>query len=453
MKMHLFRRAFCAVILSAFSLSVGLSTSIATARSGEVGVAREGIFVIHAAHIFDGVSKTLKGATTVVVADGRITDVLPGTRSIQGAATIELGDMTLLPGLIDCHQHLSPPETDMNPFAARLTVSAIEAAMGSAFSARKLLNEGFTTIRMVGIDSGIDLSLKRSIERGWAAGPRLIVALEPLGPTGGHSDPRNGIDPSWDNSTFHGSVIDSPAEAIKEVREHRRRGAELIKIMPSGGVLSIGDDPQAQLMSNDEIAAVVETAHSLGLKVAAHAHGKAAIDNSVKLGVDSIEHGTYADAESFKLFIAKGVYLVPTLLVVEQASETARTHPERLNPSSARKLSEIAPLIKKMFAAAYRAGVQIAFGTDTSDGINAHEFALMTAGGMTAADALMTATYNAAHLLGISDSSGSIQTGRYADLIAVQGDPLTNIATMEQVQWVMKGGVVYKRDGISLLTP
>jgi imidazolonepropionase-like amidohydrolase len=429
------------------SFSAGLSVFITNAQSAET-IAKSKILVIHAAHVFDGISKTLKGATTVVIAGGRITDVLPGTSSVPGAETIDLGDMTLLPGLIDCHQHLSPPETDMNPFQARLTVSPIEAAMGSAFSARKLLDEGFTTIRMVGIDNGIDLSLKRSIDRGWATGPRLIVALEPLGPTGGHSDPRNGIDPTWDNSTFHGSVIDSPAEAIKEVREHRRRGAELIKIMPSGGVLSIGDDPQAQLMRNDEIAAVVETAHSLRLKVAAHAHGKAAIDNSIKLGVDSIEHGTYADAESYKLFIAKGVYLVPTLLAVDQALETAHAHPERLNPSSAEKLAAIAPLIRTMFAGAYRAGVKIAFGTDTSDGVNAHEFSLMTAGGMTAADAVMTATHNAADLLGISDTSGSIQPGRYADLIAVTGNPLNNIATMEHVQWVMKGGVVYKRDGI-----
>ena len=449
--MQQLRRTCYPGILATCCLLLGLSFLIPV-ESREAGVAKNNILVIHAAHVFDGVSKTLKSAMTVVIADGRITDVLPGTRAIEGAETIELGDMTLLPGLIDCHQHLSPPETNMNPFAARLTVSPIEAAMGSAFSARKLLNEGFTTIRMVGIDNGIDLSLKRSIDRGWATGPRMMVALEPLGPTGGHSDPRNGVEPSWDNSTFHGSVIDNPAEAIKEVREHRRRGAELIKIMPSGGVLSIGDDPQAQLMSNDEIAAVVETAHALGLKVAAHAHGKAAIDNSIKLGVDSIEHGTYADADSYKLFIAKGVYLVPTLLVVEQASETARTHPERLNPSSADKLSLIAPLIKTMFAGAYRAGVKIAFGTDTSDGVNAHEFSLMTAGGMTPADALMTATYNAAHLLGISDTSGSIQPGRYADLIAVLGNPLSDISTMEHVQWVMKGGIVYKRDGIPLVT-
>jgi len=279
------------------------------------------------------------------------------------------------------------------------------------------------------------------------------VSLEPLGPSGGHSDPRNGIDPDWTDKNWGGSVVDGPVDVMKQVREHKRRGADLIKIMPSGGVLSIGDDPKAQLMTNEEIKAAIDTAHSLGMKVAAHAHGKQAIDNAVKLGVDSIEHGTYADAESYKLMIEHGTYLVPTLLVADQVNETARLHPEQLNPSSAKKALEVTPLMKGMFAGAYKAGVKIAFGTDTSDGVNAHEFALMVGAGMSAEDAILTATHNAADLLGVSADAGSIQPGRYADLVAVKGDPLKDITLMERVDWVMKGGVVYKRAGVSVPQP
>ncbi|HKO19529.1 MAG TPA: amidohydrolase family protein, partial [Acidobacteriaceae bacterium] len=274
-----------------------------------------------------------------------------------------------------------------------------------------------------------------------------------LGPTGGHSDPANGIDPMWTNKDWGGSVIDGPIEAMKQVREHKRRGADLIKIMPSGGVLSIGDDPKAQLMTNEEMKAAIDTAHSLGMKVAAHAHGKQAIDNAIKMGVDSIEHGTYADAESYKLFIEHGTYLVPTLLIAEQVNERARLHPESLKPSSVQKALEITPLMKSMFAGAYRAGVKIALGTDTSRGHNAHEFALMVAVGMTPADAIMAATHNPAELLGVSATAGSIQPGRYADLIAVRGDPLKDITPMERVDWVMKGGVIYKRNGLSVSQP
>ena len=276
------------------------------------------ITVVHAAHMLDGVSKSLQGPVTVVLTDGRITSVKPGTQTMPGAEVIELGDATLLPGLIDVHKHMGPPQAGMNVFQARLTVSELESAIGSAANARKLLEEGFTTVRNMGSSDSLDLSLKRAIDRGWAIGPRILVSLEPLGPTGGHSDPRNGIDPDWTDRNWGGSVIDGPIEAMKEVREHKRRGADLIKIMPSGGVLSIGDDPKLQLMTNDEIKAVIDTAHGLGMKVAAHAHGKAAIDNAVRLGIDSIEHGTYADSGKLQ---AHG-----------RARNLSRPHPPRRRP-------------------------------------------------------------------------------------------------------------------------
>jgi imidazolonepropionase-like amidohydrolase len=406
--------------------------------------------VVHAGHMLDGVSKTLSGPVSIFIVGGKITEVRSGTSTTEGATVIDLGDQTLLPGLIDTHKHMGPPQTGMNVFQTRLTFGELEASMGATVTARKILEEGFTTVRNMGSGDGMDLALKHAVDRGWVVGPRVFVSLEPLGPSGGHSDPRNGIDPTWQSSTWHGSVADGPVEMMKQVREHKRRGADVIKIMPSGGVLSIGDDPREQLMTNEEIKAAIDTAHSLGLKVAAHAHGKEAIDNAVKLGVDSIEHGTYADAETYKLMKEHGTYLVPTLLIADQVNETARLHPERLNPSSAQKALMVTPLMKHMLAEAYKSGVKIAFGTDTSTGANAHEFALLVSAGLPPAEAIFTATRNAADLMGISDTQGSIQAGRYADLIAVKGNPLADISEMEHVQFVMKGGIVYKTAGVSI---
>jgi imidazolonepropionase-like amidohydrolase len=432
---------------------IGLAVVGCLAAAGQTGKPGK-ITVVHAGHMLDGANKGLQGPVTVVLAGGKIVDVKPGKVAVDGAEVIELGDAVLMPGLIDAHKHMgNAPQLGMNVFQGRLTVSAMENAIGSAATARKLLEEGFTTVRNMGSSDGTDLALKRAIEHGWVAGPRILVSLEPISASGGHSDPRNGIDPAWTNSTWGGSVVDGPVEAMKEVRVHRRDGADLIKIMPSGGVLSIGDDPKVQTMTNEEIKAAIDTAHNLGMKVAAHAHGKTAIDNAVRLGVDSIEHGTYADAESYRLMVEHGTFLVPTLLVAEQVNETARLHPERLNPSSAQKALEVTPLMKSMFIGAYKAGVKIAFGTDTSSGANAHEFALMVGAGMSPEDAIFTATRNAADLLGVSATTGSIQIGRNADLIAVKSNPLADITVMEHVDWVMKGGVVYKKDGKSVAQP
>jgi imidazolonepropionase-like amidohydrolase len=220
--------------------------------------------------------------------------------------------------------------------------------------------------------------------------------------------------------------------------------------MPSGGVLSIGDDPKKQLMADDEIKAVIDTAHSLGLKVAAHAHGKQAIDAAVRLGIDSIEHGSYADEETFKLMKEHGTYLVPTMLIAQSVVDVAKTHPEQLNPSSAAKALIIGPLIHVMLHNAYEAGVKIAFGTDEGlvpHGQNAREFALMVDAGMKPMDAIIAATGSAADLIGDRQDIGSVQAGRYADLVAVDGDPLADITILQHVQFVMKGGVIYRQGG------
>jgi imidazolonepropionase-like amidohydrolase len=227
----------------------------------------------------------------------------------------------------------------------------------------------------------------------------------------------------------------------------RRDGADLIKIMPSGGVLSIGDDPTHTLMTDAEIKAVVDTAHSLGMRVAAHAHGQNAIVRAAALGVDSVEHGSFGDAAAYKVMKEHGTYLVPTLLVADTVQKVAKAHPESLNPSSARKALEVGPITIRNLGAAYRAGVKIAFGTDQAmapHGTNGKEFALMVEAGMKPMDAIRAATANAADLIGASSDIGSVQAGRYADLIAVAGNPLADITELERVRFVMKGGDVVK---------
>lgn len=403
--------------------------------------------VVHAGRLIDGVSAAPRENVSILIKDDRITEVRNGFVSPEGAEVIDLSSATVLPGFIDTHDHITMQYSGKNPIAERFTTSDIDTALQATVYARKTLEAGFTSVRDVAADTAIVVGLKRAIEKGVVQGPRLWVSGYPLGPSGGHGDPQNGLRPDLDLHS-EGVVIDGADEAIRVVRQMHRDGVDLIKIMPSGGVLSIGDDPNHTLMTDDEIKAVVDAAHRLGMRVAAHAHGQDAIVRASKLGVDSIEHGSFGDAAAYKVMKENKTYLVPTLLVADTVVKVAKAHPETLNPSAAQKALEVGPVTIKNLGDAYRAGVKIAFGTDQAmapHGTNAQEFALLVKAGMPAMEAIRAATVNAADLLGASDRVGSVQPGRFADLVAVSGDPLANITELEHVRFVMKGGEVVKR--------
>jgi imidazolonepropionase-like amidohydrolase len=401
--------------------------------------------VIHAGRVIDGVSTTAREKASVLIAGDRIASIQDGWQTPAGARIIDLKSSTVLPGLIDCHTHITGEGTG-NAIIRAVTETPLDGAVRSTVYARRTLEAGFTTIRNLGAEGGADVALKRAINDGLVVGPRIWTARSTLSITGGHGD-QGGLRPDlWVAPTWMDGIIDSADEARKAVRYQHKYGADLIKITATGGVLSIGDSGDAQQFTDEEMRAVVEAAHLLGLKVAAHAHGKSGINAAIRAGVDSIEHGTYGDAESFKLFKERGTYLVPTILAGKTVAELA-TIPGHFHPTVQAKAARIGPLIQNMFKQAYAAGVKIAFGTDSgvsNHGDNAREFVYMVEAGMPAAEAILAATRNAADLIGAPDQIGSLQPGRFADVVAVAGNPLTDISELRKVTFVMKGGKIVK---------
>ena len=405
-----------------------------------------GEVVVHAGRLIDGVSRQPRERVSVIIRDDRILAVREGFVSPDGAQIIDLSTATVLPGLIDVHVHITSGDTG-NRIMLMATKSPVDVALHATGIVRRLLEGGFTSARDVGARANVNIAVKRAIEAGHIVGPRLWTSGVPLSPTGGHSDPANGLAPAWQAAAAEDNLVDSPERGRQAVRALHREGADVVKIMASGGVTSIGDDPRRKLMADDETAAIIETAHALGMKVAAHAHGKEAIEAAIRLGVDSIEHGSLSDAETYKLFRDRGTYLVPTLMAAIGGVAFLDKYPGAYLPSVEAKSREMAKVMLANARAAHEAGVKVAFGSDmlTSPlGTNAHEFALLVEAGFTPVEAIWTATRNAADLLGAADQVGSIQPGRYADLIAVRGDPLQDITELERVRFVMKGGTVYK---------
>jgi imidazolonepropionase-like amidohydrolase len=403
--------------------------------------------VVHAGTLIDGSGGAPRHQVSILIHDDKITSVEDGFRNPAGAEVIDLSKATVLPGFIDCHVHISallPNRTNDTEY--EVTHSDIDRAFDAEVFVRQMLQQGFTSARDVG-GGDETVAVRNAIDAGKIPGPRLMVSLEPLGPTGGHGDPRNGMDPALSHAGWDNGIVDTVDQARIRVREHKRRGADLIKIMPSGGIASTGDDPRQQLMTNDEMRVAVETAHSLGLKVAAHIYPAAAIENAVRAGVDSVEHGSFATAQTFALMKAHGTYLVPTLSVYDVFYAVARDHPELLAPGTPAKELANDLLPKKNLSLAVQSGVKIAYGTDLGEGDHSLEFTLLTANGMKPIDAILAATRNAADLLGRSEQVGSVQPGRFADLVAVDADPLARPEALRHVSFVMKGGVVYRREG------
>ena len=409
--------------------------------------------VIHAGALFDGIAAAPQKAVSILIHDDKIVAVQPGYLTPLGAEIVDLRHATVMPGFIDCHVHISaklPSRT--NATEDWLTHTDIDRAFDAAVFVRQMLQQGFTSARDVG-GGDETVAVRDAIRDGKIPGPRLWVSLEPLGPTAGHGDPRNGLDHELSHPGWSNGLVDTPEQARVRVREHKQRGADLIKMMPSGGIASTGDNPHQQLMTNEEMQTTVQTAHGLGMKVAAHIYPPEAIENAVRAGVDSVEHGSFATAQTFALMKAHGAYLVPTLTVYDVFYEAARDHPELLTPGTPPKELANDLLPKKNLPLAIKSGVKIAYGTDIGEGDHAMEFGLLIANGMTPAEALMTATRNAADLIGASDQIGSVQKGRYADIVAVEADPLADTSQFEHVVFVMKGGVIYRMNGRATALP
>ena len=414
----------CAVFLLPITL---LSTS--------PGWTQEKPKIIRAARMVDvSRGEIIRDATVVI--QGNLISSVGSDQLPEDAEIIDLGSLTLLPGLIDLHTHLYG-QLDAQSFARRVTDTELDAAFRAAYYARKTLFAGFTTVRDFG--SGVDVALMKAVQAGIATGPRVIPSRYPLGTTGGHCD-TTGFAPGILERDWKSGVADGPEEVVKAVRYQIKHGAQVIKTCATAGVLSFEASAGAQQYSTGELEAMVQEAARHGVKVAAHAHGSAGIIAAVGAGVASIEHGSILNEEAIRLMKEKGTYLIPTIYL------TKAIDLEALPPAIRTKAETMRAHARDSVRLAIREGIKIAFGTDAGvfpHGDNAREFAVLVEMGMTPIEAIRSATINGADLLGVDDR-GQIKPDLLADLIAVPGDPLEDVTALEDVRFVMQGGRIYK---------
>ncbi len=405
--------------------------------------------LIHAGRLIDGESDSAVTEMTVRVDGSQIEAIENGYVAAGPDDTvIDLKNHTVMPGLMDMHVHLTSQYTEDSRLNRFITNEA-DYAIDAVKYAKRTLEAGFTVVRNLGDAFNVTVALRKAIEDGDVAGPRVFSAGKSLATTGGHADPTNG----WasyiagDPGPRQG-VVNGVDDVRKAVRQRYKDGADWIKITATGGVLSIAKSGENPQFTDEELVALVDTAADYDLRVAAHAHGTEGMKRAVIAGVASIEHGTFMDQEVMRLMKKNGTYYVPTMLAgawVAEKSKIAGFFPDLVRP----KAAAIGPVIKSTFAKAYKAGVPIVFGTDSgvsAHGDNAREFALMVEGGMPPMEAIQSATSVAAKFLGIDDTHGTLRANKQADIVAVPGDPLDDIAAMERVSFVMKAGTIYKHE-------
>lgn len=402
--------------------------------------------LIHCGKLIDGAADNVMTQMTIIIEADRIVAVEKGySRAKGGDMVIDLKKKTVMPGLMDMHVHIegeSSPASQLQGY----TLNPADVAYNAQVYAERTLMAGFTTVRDLG-GTGVNVSLRNAIDAGKVKGPRIYTAEKTIATTGGHGDPTNGAshllmgDPGPDEG-----VVNSETEARKAVRQRYKNGADVIKITATGGVLSVAKDGQGPQFQMDELKGLVETAKEYGFVTAAHAHGDEGMRRAVEAGINSIEHGTFMSEETMDLMIRKGTYFVPTISAGKFVVEKAQI-PGFFPPVVVPKALEVGPQIQETFAKAYARGVKIVFGTDAGvfpHGENGKEFGFMVEVGMKPMEAIKAATAMAAELLRITKDFGTISVGKMADIVAVDGDPIQDITVMENVTFVMKGGVVFK---------
>jgi len=432
LKAGLVAAAIGALALAGFATAQGPTSPLTYVQAGRL--------------LADPASGKVETAQTLVVQDGKVLRIEDGYTSAPGAKIVDLQDSFVLPGLIDSHVHLTSqngPDGNLE----RFTKTRSDLALDGAFYAEKTLKAGFTTVADLGAPNESIFALRAATASGRVPGPRIIAAGSAVSVHGGHGDDANAMPEEFVPLFRSASICSGADDCRRAVREQVRSGADIIKITATGGVLSPTNAGLAKQFSDDELKAIVDTAHSMGRKVTAHAHGGDGIDAFLKAGGDSIEHGTYLGADSIKLFKTSGAYLVPTLLAGDFVAREAARPDTWMVPSVKAKALEAGPKMLDMARRAREGGVKFAFGTDSgvsAHGDNAREFALMVKAGFSPLDAIRAATIWAADHLGLSNLLGALTPGKAADIVAVKGDPLADVTALEKVSFVMKGGVIYK---------